>query len=144
MLNKLIVQHGFERAVQYTGYVILAALVIACALMHPRFVPASMRPAGADAKKPSPKQLFSKKPYALLVAGLFCVAWGLFFPIYYLQVSHTLCCLSCSKKKDTDDRSLPKTTASPRTSSSTPSPSSMPRQSLAESAQISWPTTLGR
>jgi MFS family permease len=82
MLNNLINSHGFERAVQYTGYVILGALVLACMLMQPR-----VGAVKAQAKKPTPKELFESKPYAFAVVGLFLVAWGLFFPIFYLQVS---------------------------------------------------------
>jgi hypothetical protein len=82
MLNNLIAKHGFKKAVQYTGYLVLGCLVIALALMHPRLPPAKH-----TAPKPTPKQIFSSKPYSLLTAGLFFVAWGLFFPIYYLQVS---------------------------------------------------------
>jgi hypothetical protein len=38
-------------------------------------------------KKPSPVELFKSVPYSLLVAGLFFVAWGLFFPIFYIRTS---------------------------------------------------------
>ncbi len=82
MLNNLIVSHGFERAVQYTGYLLLGCLALACCLMHPRLPPNKNAP-----PKPSPKEIFSNKPYSVLVAGLFATSWGLFFPIFYLQVS---------------------------------------------------------
>ena len=85
MLNNLIAAHGFPKAVQYSGYLLLGVLVLACALMHPRFVPASLRT--GTMKKPSPAELFKSRPYTFLVAGLFLVAWGLFFPIFYIQVS---------------------------------------------------------
>lgn len=80
MLNNLIAKHGFPKAVQYSGYLLLGTLVLASLLMHPRFVPASLR--SGPMKKPSPAELFKSKPYSLLVAGLFFVAWGLFFPIF--------------------------------------------------------------
>lgn len=80
MLNNLIDRHGFAKAVQYSGYLLLGTLVLSSLLMHPRFVPASLR--SGPMKKPSPASLFKSKPYSLLVAGLFFVAWGLFFPIF--------------------------------------------------------------
>lgn len=85
MLNNLIASHGFPKAVQYSGYLLLGVLILACALVHPRFVPASLRT--GPMKKPSPAALFKSKPYSLLVAGLFFVAWGLFFPIFYIRKS---------------------------------------------------------
>ncbi|KAL7423460.1 hypothetical protein Q5752_001040 [Cryptotrichosporon argae] len=81
MLNNLITRHGFEKAVQYTGYLLIGVLALACALMHPRL--------GANAHKqppPSPKELFQSRPYAVAVAGLCFVMWGLFYPIFYIQV----------------------------------------------------------
>ena len=83
MLNNLIASHGFRRAVQYTGYLVMGCLILANLLMHPRLPPA--KPGVA---KPSPKEIFASTPYRLLVLGLFLTAWGLFFPIYYLQVGH--------------------------------------------------------
>lgn len=80
MLNNLIISHGFPKAVQYTGYLILGCLVIAIAITRTRLPP------NKKGKPPSPKELFSSKPYALAVVGLFFVAWGLFFPIFYIQV----------------------------------------------------------
>ncbi len=82
MLNNLILRNGFKKAVQYTAALITGLLCIAFALMHPRLPPNKK-----GAPKPSPKEIFSSHPYKLLVLGLFLVAWGLFFPIYYLQVS---------------------------------------------------------
>ena len=81
MLNRLVASHGFEKAVQFSGYLVMGSLIIACALMRPRLPPNKK-----SAPKPSPKQIFSSVPYCFVVAGLFCVAWGLFFPIFYLQV----------------------------------------------------------
>ena len=81
MLNRLIRSHGFERAVQYTGFLLLGCIILANALIHPRIAPSPK-----SAPKPSVKVIFSDKGYCLLVAGLFFVAWGLFFPIFYLQV----------------------------------------------------------
>jgi MFS family permease len=132
MLNNLIASHGFEKAVQYTGYLILACLVLACALLHPGLGPNKNAP-----PKPSPKQLFESKPYTIAVVGLFLVAWGLFFPIFYLQVSGGRCVLSrllepshsafhCTPCAD-DSRYSPRSTASAPTSPFTPSRSSTPR-----------------
>jgi hypothetical protein len=80
MLNYLIAEHGFRLAIQYAGYLLLGLLILANLLMHPR-----LPPRGA-AKPPSPKELFADPAYSLTVAGLFLVSWGLFFPIFYLQV----------------------------------------------------------
>jgi MFS family permease len=82
MLNNLTISHGFKRAVQYTGYLLLGCFLAACLLMRPRFPPKR-----GDIVKPTIRQLFSSLPYSFTVAGLFFVAWGLFFPVYYLQVS---------------------------------------------------------
>ena len=81
MLNRLVDSHGFERGVQYTGYIVMGSLITACALMHPRLPPNKKA-----AAKSSLKKIFSLQ-YGLAIAGVFCVAWGLFFPIFYLQVS---------------------------------------------------------
>jgi len=88
MLNRLIRSHGFERAVQYTGYLLLGCLILANALIHPR-----LPPTPKSVQKPSMKDIFSDKAYCMLVAGLFFVAWGIFFPIFYLQVSCIPGCL---------------------------------------------------
>ena len=82
MLNNLIASHGFPKAVQYTGALLTGCLGIAFAIMRPRLPPNKNGP-----PKASPKQIFASTPYRFLVAGLFCVTMGLFFPIYYLQVS---------------------------------------------------------
>ncbi|ORX40509.1 major facilitator superfamily domain-containing protein [Kockovaella imperatae] len=81
MLNNLIEQHGFRKAVQYTGYLILGCLVLSIALMHPRIPPNPNPP-----KKPSPKELLKDIPYVFCCLGAFSVALGLFFPFFYLQV----------------------------------------------------------
>jgi MFS family permease len=83
MLNNLIQSHGFERAVQYTGYLIMGTLILANFMMHPR-----LPPQPSHAAKPSPKEIFNNLPYSLLVAGLFATGLGLFFPIYYLQARY--------------------------------------------------------
>ena len=81
MLNNLIVSHGFKKAVQYTGYLLMGCLILACSLMHPRLKANKNAP-----KKPSPKQLLQDTPYAIAVLGLFVISWGFFFPFFYLQV----------------------------------------------------------
>ncbi|WVW83925.1 hypothetical protein I302_105948 [Kwoniella bestiolae CBS 10118] len=81
MLNRLIKSHGFEKAVQYTGYLLLGCLITANLCFKTR-VP----PKGHGNDKPSLKDIFSDLPYCLVVAGFFLVTWGQFFPIYYLQV----------------------------------------------------------
>nr|XP_031858122.1 uncharacterized protein CI109_006463 [Kwoniella shandongensis]KAA5525194.1 hypothetical protein CI109_006463 [Kwoniella shandongensis] len=81
MLNNLIAQHGFKLAVQYTGYLLLGCLVIANLCMRTR-----LPPKHNDVARPSPRELFASVPYSFLVAGLFLVSWGIYFPIYYLQV----------------------------------------------------------
>lgn len=113
MLNNLIESHGFKKAVQYTGYLLLGCLILANALMHPRLPPNPNAP-----PKPSVKVIFSDKAYSFLVAGLFFVAWGLFFPIFYLQVSRWIVHLSMLRSI-ADYRSLHKITVSVRISSFT-------------------------
>ena len=73
MLNNLITSHGFPKAVQYTNYLILGAMVIAILTMHPR-----IRPDPHPPKKPSPKQLFQDLPYSIFVSGVFIIALGFF------------------------------------------------------------------
>ncbi|WWD02979.1 hypothetical protein V865_001022 [Kwoniella europaea PYCC6329] len=80
-LNRLITSHGFEHAVQYTGYLLMGCLIIANLCLKPRLPPKSH-----PTVKPSPKVIFADLPYCLVVAGFFFVTWGQFFPIYYLQV----------------------------------------------------------
>ena len=80
MLNNLIAKHGFEKGVQYTGYLILGCLILAFALMRTRLPPAPSH------QKPDIKGLFTHKAYLVLIAGIFLISWGLFFPFFYLQV----------------------------------------------------------
>jgi MFS family permease len=136
MLNNLIQSHGFEKAVQYTGYIMLASLVLACALMHPR-----LGPNKHHVDKPRPKQLFESQPYTLVVVGLFLVALGLYFPIFYLQVSR-LGLSTVDSRRHRFHRFSPRSTESNQISSSTPSPSSTPPLSLAVSPPTSLRTTL--
>ena len=79
MLNNLIATHGFSQAVQYTGCLLLGCIALANALMHPRAIETSPRP------RPSMSSLFDKT-FTFTAAASFFVVWGLFFPIYYLQV----------------------------------------------------------
>jgi hypothetical protein len=83
MLNNLIATLGFPQAVQYSGYLILGIMLLACALNHPRFVPSS--PRSGPAKTPSPAQLFISKPYTFFVIGTAFVVFGLFFPSFYIR-----------------------------------------------------------
>jgi hypothetical protein len=85
MLNNLIATHGFPKAVQYSGYLILGIMLLACALIHPRFVPSSLR--SGPAKTPSPAELFISKPYTFFVIGTVFVVFGLFFPSFYIRSS---------------------------------------------------------
>ncbi|WRT69334.1 uncharacterized protein IL334_006318 [Kwoniella shivajii] len=81
MLNKLIAKVGFERAVQYTGCLIVACMVLGIALERPF--------GGVRGKKSGPKAdvkgFFKEPAYVLLCVGVFFVAWGVFFPILFLQ-----------------------------------------------------------
>ena len=83
MLNNLIVQHGFRKAGQYCGVLLLGTLVLAYVLMHPRALPA--RSLSESTKPPSRLLMLKSKIYLLLLAGLFFTAWGDFFPFF---VSH--------------------------------------------------------
>lgn len=86
MLNKLIASVGFAKAVQYTGYLVLGLMLIGLALIRPNGgVRASKTDAPVDVKS-----FFKEPAYLLVIAGVFLVAWGLFFPIFFIQVSHRL------------------------------------------------------
>ncbi|WWC61892.1 uncharacterized protein I303_104477 [Kwoniella dejecticola CBS 10117] len=80
MLNRLLRTHSFERSVQYTGFLLMGCLIIACLCFKTRVPPKIY------VTRPSPKALFADLPFCLVIAGFFCITWGQFFPIYYLQV----------------------------------------------------------
>ncbi|GAA5931316.1 hypothetical protein JCM10213_000274 [Rhodosporidiobolus nylandii] len=83
MLNKLFTNPdvGFANGVRDSGYVIVACLVVANAIMSPN-------PARKNIAKPKPapfKQLFSA-PYSCLAFGSMILNFGLWFPNFYIQV----------------------------------------------------------
>ncbi|WWC72831.1 uncharacterized protein I206_106795 [Kwoniella pini CBS 10737] len=82
MLNKLIVKVNFERGVQYTGVLIAGALVIGVSLIRPF---GGVRGHKQGGPKPNAKSFFREPGYVLACIGVFFVAWGIFFPIVFLQ-----------------------------------------------------------
>ncbi|WVQ63626.1 uncharacterized protein L199_001779 [Kwoniella botswanensis] len=83
MLNKLIEKHDFARGVQYTGILLAGCVVVGIALIRPfRGVRGHKV---VDGPKPDPKSFFKEPGYVALCIGVFFVAWGVFFPIIFLQ-----------------------------------------------------------
>lgn len=87
MLNNLIISHGFKKAVQYQGYLVLGFLILSNLLMRPRPVPKERQTTTAVAiPTSSVKKIITEKPYALLVMSICLITWGFFFPPFFLQV----------------------------------------------------------
>ncbi|WWC63733.1 uncharacterized protein I303_106338 [Kwoniella dejecticola CBS 10117] len=82
MLNKLIAKINFERSVQYTGILIAGLLVLGISLIRPFGGVRGHKQAGP---KPDVKAFFKEPGYVLACVGVFFVAWGVFFPILFLQ-----------------------------------------------------------
>jgi MFS family permease len=85
MLNNLIISHGFKRAVQYQGYLVLGFLILSNLLMRPR-PRAGPTTTSVTIPKSSVKSIITEKPYALLVFSICLITWGFFFPPFFLQV----------------------------------------------------------
>ncbi|ORY33482.1 major facilitator superfamily domain-containing protein [Naematelia encephala] len=81
MLNNLIVSHGFEKAVQYTGCLLAGCLVLAMVLIRPF---GGVR-ARKDAIKANPREFLKDPVFVLCIVGIFFGTWGIFFPVFYLQ-----------------------------------------------------------
>ncbi|WVW79655.1 hypothetical protein I302_101624 [Kwoniella bestiolae CBS 10118] len=83
MLNKLIAQHNFERGVQYTGILLAGCVVVGLALIRPFGGVRGHKQ--SDGPEPDVKAFFKEPGYLALFVGIFFVAWGVFFPILFLQ-----------------------------------------------------------
>nr|XP_031857307.1 uncharacterized protein CI109_007290 [Kwoniella shandongensis]KAA5524379.1 hypothetical protein CI109_007290 [Kwoniella shandongensis] len=83
MLNKLIAKVGFEKGVQYTGCLVIACMVIGIALSRPYGGVHGKK--GDAGTKPNVMSFFKEPAYLALFVGVFFVAWGVFFPIQFLQ-----------------------------------------------------------
>ncbi|WWC90946.1 uncharacterized protein L201_005884 [Kwoniella dendrophila CBS 6074] len=83
MLNKLIVRSGFKHSVQYTGILIAVCLVLGIALIRP--FGGNRGHKNVNGPKPDAKSFFKEPPYVLICIGTFFTAWGVFFPIFFLQ-----------------------------------------------------------
>jgi len=79
MLNQLLSRISFGEAVRATAYLVLGLVIIGNLLMRTRFPSTS--------KEPPPIAEFFKEPaYLLIIFGGVLVAFGLFFPIFYMQI----------------------------------------------------------
>ncbi|PCH33722.1 MFS general substrate transporter [Wolfiporia cocos MD-104 SS10] len=84
MLNHLIQGHvGYKWGVRDSAFLTLGLLAIANCCMTTRLPNAKQRPPGP---KPDIKGIMSDPAFLILLAGGFCVLWGLFFAYYYLQL----------------------------------------------------------
>ncbi|KAF4588805.1 hypothetical protein EYR40_010360 [Pleurotus pulmonarius] len=80
MLNQLFKLVGFEWAVRASAFVVLGLLGAANLLM-------SDNPAvKGDGEKPVLKNVLTDVPFMLASFGVFVIAWGIFFPHFYLQL----------------------------------------------------------
>jgi predicted permease len=97
MLNKLFESVGFARGVQYTGCVVTGLMILALILVRPK---GGVRQS-KDQAPVAIKSFFKEPPYLLMITGVFLVALGLFFPIFFIQVSPLLSKLSLWAQADT-------------------------------------------
>ncbi|PVF99945.1 MFS general substrate transporter [Serendipita vermifera] len=81
MLNKLIVKHGFAYAVRAAAGLTTAMMAISLLLMR---MPKNL--AKPEGPKPSIAEFFKDIKYALALLGVFIGAFGIFFPLFYIQL----------------------------------------------------------
>jgi predicted MFS family arabinose efflux permease len=86
MLNKLFEKIGYAKGVRASGYIILGCMVIANILVKPRIPGRKHRPAHMQFPAPDMKAILRHDAYWATIAGGFLIIWGLFMPIFYLQV----------------------------------------------------------
>ncbi|KAH7103228.1 MFS general substrate transporter [Auriculariales sp. MPI-PUGE-AT-0066] len=86
MLNNLIETHGYAYAVRATGYLILGNLTIASVLIKFRIPGRKHRPPHMQLPPPDMGAIMRHTTYWVATAGVFLLTWGIFFPIFYLQV----------------------------------------------------------
>ncbi|GLB40213.1 putative MFS general substrate transporter [Lyophyllum shimeji] len=83
MLNHLIPRIGFSQAVRATAYIVLGCLVAANALMRTNKATADLR---AKAPPPDVRIYLKDAPYMVAVFGCLMGLFGVYFPIFYLQL----------------------------------------------------------
>jgi len=83
MLNHLIPKIGFAQAVRATAYIVLGCLVAANALMRTNLATSKLR---ANAPPPDVWSFFTDAPYMVAVFGSLMGLFGLYFPVFYLQL----------------------------------------------------------
>ncbi|ETW84742.1 MFS monocarboxylate transporter [Heterobasidion irregulare TC 32-1] len=90
MLNRLF--HGsvgFAWGVRASAFLILGLLSIANLVMSPgNTAPNKVSPTTPPHQ--GMQRILRDMPYVLVVLGVFCINWGLFFPIFYLQLFATV------------------------------------------------------
>ncbi|KDR74779.1 hypothetical protein GALMADRAFT_141116 [Galerina marginata CBS 339.88] len=80
MINNLIGEIGFAKTVRATGYIVLGFLIIGNCLMRTAYNK------HADIPKLDIKSFFTDPPYMLTVLGGLISLFGLYFPLFYLQL----------------------------------------------------------
>jgi len=86
MMNHLFKSIGYASAVRASTYLILGCLAIALLLVKQRIPGRKHRPAHMQFPAPDIKAILRHKAYWLTIAGGFLIMWGLFFPLFYLQL----------------------------------------------------------
>lgn len=86
MLNKLFASIGYAKGVRASGYIILGCMILANILVKPRIPGRKYRPAHMQFPAPDMKAILRHDAYWATIAGGFLIIWGLFMPIFYLQV----------------------------------------------------------
>ncbi|KAF8520751.1 MFS general substrate transporter [Hysterangium stoloniferum] len=84
MLNNLFYHKaGFDWGVRASAFLITCLLIISNIVMRTRLPSRRERP---GAVTPDTKKVLTDKAYLIAVAGVFFVFWGLFYPLFYLQL----------------------------------------------------------
>ncbi|KAH7103229.1 major facilitator superfamily domain-containing protein [Auriculariales sp. MPI-PUGE-AT-0066] len=86
MINKLIDSHGYAFAVRACAYIITGCLVIAASLIKFRIPGRKHRPAHMQLPPPDFKSIMTHKTYWVTIVAIFLIMWGLFLPIFFMQV----------------------------------------------------------
>ncbi|KAF8071740.1 MFS general substrate transporter [Lyophyllum atratum] len=83
MINHLIPKIGFAQAVRATAYIVLGCVIIANALMRRNWAAYDLR-----GKVPplNVRSFFTDVPYMVAVLGCLIGLFGLYFPVFYLQL----------------------------------------------------------
>ncbi|EIN11718.1 MFS general substrate transporter [Punctularia strigosozonata HHB-11173 SS5] len=86
MLNHLFNSVGYAKGVRASAYIILGCLVLVNLLIKPRIPGRSKRPAHMQFPAPDMKSILTHDAYWATIGGGFLIMWGLFFPLFYIQV----------------------------------------------------------